>query len=312
MGAGPVPEVLHRALSALAWLVRLKFLPSLSPFAPLMHFVSNRLAWGEHRGGMFVQVKGTTMPGEPIERSWHLLAEGDDGPLIPSMAIEALVRRALDGSLPRPGARPAVHELELDDYQSLFARRTIYTGTRGALPATAPLYARISGSAWHGLPAEIRDMHDVSSSAAAQGRAEVMRGRGLLARLVSTIIGFPGTASDIAVSVRFDASGGAERWTRTFGGKSFSSRQFAGGGRSENLLCERFGPFTFDMALAASDQQLRLVLRRWHFLGIPLPMWLCPRSNSYEAVDDGRFCFHVEISHPLTGLIVRYRGWLER
>jgi len=24
-----------------------------------------------------------------------------------------------------------------------------------------------------------------------------------------------------------------------------------------------------------------------------------------------RFRFHVEISHPLTGLIVRYRGWLE-
>jgi len=307
-----VPEVLHRALAALAWLVRLKLLPSLSPFAPLMHFVSNRLAWGEHRGGMFVHVKGTTARGESLARSWHLLAERDDGPLIPSMAIEALVRKALDGSLPRPGARPAVRELELDDYQRLFARRTIYTGIRDALPATAPLYARILGSAWHSLPAEIRDMHDVSRSATARGRAEVKRGRGLLARLVSAAIGFPDTASDIAVGVRFDASGGTERWTRTFGGKSFSSRQFAGSGRSADLLCERFGPFTFDMALVATDQQLRLVLRRWRFLGMPLPMWLCPRSNSYEAAGDGRFRFHVEISHPLTGLIVLYRGWLER
>ena len=42
-----------------------------------------------------------------------------------------------------------------------------------------------------------------------------------------------------------------------------------------------------------------------------LPMWLCPRSDSYETAEDGRFHFHVEISHPLTGLIVRYRGWLE-
>jgi hypothetical protein len=41
-------------------------------------------------------------------------------------------------------------------------------------------------------------------------------------------------------------------------------------------------------------------------------MWLCPHSDSYEASDDGRFRFHVEISHPLMGLIVRYRGWLER
>ena len=42
MGAGPVPEILHRALNALAWLVRLKLLPSLSPFAPLMHRTMQR------------------------------------------------------------------------------------------------------------------------------------------------------------------------------------------------------------------------------------------------------------------------------
>lgn len=44
---------------------------------------------------------------------------------------------------------------------------------------------------------------------------------------------------------------------------------------------------------------------------MPLPMWLGPRSTSYETVEDGRFRFHVEISHPLTGMIARYRGWLE-
>jgi hypothetical protein len=40
-------------------------------------------------------------------------------------------------------------------------------------------------------------------------------------------------------------------------------------------------------------------------------MWLCPRSDSYEATENGRFHFHVEIGHPFTGLIVRYLGWLE-
>jgi hypothetical protein len=29
-----------------------------------------------------------------------------------------------------------------------------------------------------------------------------------------------------------------------------------------------------------------------------------------ETSEDGRFHFHVEISHPFTGLIVCYRGWL--
>ncbi len=67
----------------------------------------------------------------------------------------------------------------------------------------------------------------------------------------------------------------------------------------------------FAMALVWQDEKLELVLRHWRFLGIALPMWICPRSNSYETVRDGRFNFHVEISHPLTGLIVRYQGWLE-
>ena len=113
-------------------------------------------------------------------------------------------------------------------------------------------------------------------------------------------------------AVRFNAVGEAEIWTRTFGNKSFSSRQFGGRGRSERLLCERFGPLTFAMALVPEEGRLRLVLRRWSAFGVPLPMWLGPRSDSYESAEDGRFHFHVEISHPLAGLIVRYRGWLVR
>ena len=53
------------------------------------------------------------------------------------------------------------------------------------------------------------------------------------------------------------------------------------------------------------------VLRRWSVFGVPLPIWLGPRSDSYETVEGGRFRFHVEIGHKLTGLIVRYQGWLE-
>jgi hypothetical protein len=177
MGAGPVPEILHRMLIALAWLVRVGLIPSLSPLARLMHAASNRLRWGEHRGGMFVEIAGAAGDGRPARRSWHLLAEADDGPLIPSMAVAALVHRAVEGRLPPAGARAAVRELELDDYERLFV-------------------------------------------------------------------------------------------------------------------------------------SLTLVLRHWRAFGVPLPLWLCPRSDAYEASVDGRFRFHVAISLPLAGLIVRYEGWL--
>ena len=39
-------------------------------------------------------------------------------------------------------------------------------------------------------------------------------------------------------------------------------------------------------------------------------MWAGPWSRAFERAEEGRFHFYVEIGHPLTGLIVRYRGWL--
>ncbi|RAZ90099.1 saccharopine dehydrogenase [Mesorhizobium hawassense] len=308
MGAGPVPELLHRALIGLAWLVRAGLVGSLSPLAPLMHWATNRLCWGEHRGGMFVAVEGVDKAGRPVKRSWHLLAEGDDGPLIPSMAVEAIIRKALDGRTPLPGARAAVRDVELEDYETLFGSKTIHTGFRDD-SETRGLYPDLLGDAWKSLPTEIRAMH--GGAELAQGRASVERGGGMLSRLAARLIGFPTAGTDVPVKVRFDIGKDGETWTRTFGTHGFSSRQFAGRGRSERLLCEGFGPLSFAMALVVDGNRLSLVLRRWSLLGVPLPMWLCPRSNAYETVEDGRFRFHVEISHPVAGLIVRYRGWLE-
>jgi len=313
MGAGPVPEILHRLLNACAIAVRLKLVPSLLPLAGLMYRAINVLRWGEHRGGMFVAVTGADKEGARIECSWHLLAEGDDGPLIPSMACEAIIRGCLDGGRPAPGARPATNDLELDDYETLFARRAIYTGVREVTPEThaLPLYWRLLGEAYRSLPAPVQAMHDLKREMVAEGTATVTRGTGLLARLMAAIIGFPHAGEKVPVRVEFKAENGRERWTRTFAGRSFQSTQEQGRGRFEWLLCERFGPVNAGMALVPDEGKLRLIVRRWSVFGIPLPVALAPRGNAYEYAENGRFHFHVEIAHPFIGLIVGYRGWLE-
>jgi hypothetical protein len=300
MGAGPVPEVLHRTLNVLAWLVRRRLLPSLSPFARLIHGVSNRVRWGEHRGGMFVAMTGTDAQRESLTRSWHLLAEGNDGPLIPSMACEAIIERCVTGRRPAAGARSAAADLELEDYEELFARRAIHTGTRthDRTATTQPLYRRILGDAWHALPAPLRAMHECATTQVAAGRADVARGRNPLARLV-------------AFAMRFPASAGGERWTRTFAGQSFVSFQSADQGAAAHLLRERFGPLNFDLALVVAGPKLCFVVRRWSLWGLPLPLCLAPRGDTYETVIDDRFHFNVEIRHRLVGLIVGYRGWLK-
>ncbi|WP_245497220.1 DUF4166 domain-containing protein, partial [Rhizobium leguminosarum] len=133
---------------------------------------------------------------------------------------------------------------------------------------------------------------------------------GLLARIVAGVIGFPKAGEDVPVTVRFVADGDKEIWTRDFGGTVFRSWQAEGKGRDRDLLAEVFGPFRVLMALVPDGEKLRLVVRGWRFCGIPLPMFLAPGGDTYEEERDGRFCFHVEIGGRLTGLVVRYTGWL--
>ena len=299
-----------RALSALARLVPLGLLRSLVPFAPLMHAAANVLRWGEHRGGMFVAAEGTDADGRRIERSWHMIAEGDDGPLIPSMAAEAIIRRRLDGHRPDAGARAAARDLELSDYEALFAQRKIFCGIRDTPAAGMPLYRRLLGDAYAQLPAPIQAMHDLADTLVVEGVATIDRGKSIFARAIAAMVGFPPAGKDVPVKVLFTLCDGREIWRRTFADRSFTSTQEEGRGRFDRLMCERFGPFAFGLALVREADRLRLVIRRWSVLGFALPRALAPFGDAYESAEDGRFHFHVEIRLPVVGLIVRYRGWL--
>ena len=89
------------------------------------------------------------------------------------------------------------------------------------------------------------------------------------------------------------------------------STQEPGRGRNQHLITERFGPFAFGLALVTQGPKLRVIPRRWTLFGLPLPRALMPRGDSYEAEQNGKFRFHVEIALPLIGPVVTYDGWLD-
>ncbi len=308
MGAGPIPEPLHRILILLARARAALRLPSLEPLAPLCHAILNAARIGEHRGGMFIQADGTRN-GAPATRCWHMLAEGDDGPLIPSMACEAIIRKALAGTPPAPGARTAIDALSLADYEHLFRDRAITTGWRDT--AAGPAYRQILGSAFDHLPPSLQRLHQPGPKSQWSGRATVQTGTSRLAILVARLFGFPRAGSDIPVTVTFrTAADGTETWGRNFAGRLMRSTQAAGRGRNTHLITERFGPFAFGLALVLQDNRLNITPRRWTLFGLPLPKALMPRGNSYETERDGKFRFHVEIDLPVIGPVVTYDGWL--
>jgi hypothetical protein len=277
-----------------------------------MHGVLDKLRFGPHRGGMFVELAGLDAAGERVVRSWHLVAEGEDGPYIPSIAAAAIIRNCLDGRRPRPGARDASRDIELSDYEALFAPRAIFTGIRVNEPSdnAKALYRRLLGEAFNILPEPIRRMHEVGQGLEADGMADIERGRGLLARVVAFILRLPPEGKNVPLTVRFDVKNGGEIWRRNFADEIFSSTQRAGTGRADRLLRESFGPIGIDIALLADKERLTLVPRRWSLFGIPMLLALGPQAQAHESVKDDRFTFNVEIKLPLAGLLIRYRGWL--
>lgn len=172
------------------------------------------------------------------------------------------------------------------------------------------VFAQVLGTAFDQLPASLQRLHAGKTAQQWSGTAGVERGTGLLSRMVAGIFRLPAAGRHVNVQVNIHPSHDKEVWTRTFNHRSFSTVVSAGDEPVKHLLHERFGPFTFGIELVWDGRQLNFVLRNWRFLGIRLPDALVPAGNTHETDIDGQFCFHIEITHAFTGLIVAYRGSL--
>lgn len=162
------------------------------------------------------------------------------------------------------------------------------------------------------LAAPVRAFHRAPAPARFAGRAQVVRGEGVLARCICMVLGLPRASPDCAVEVVvLRAADGAEHWVRTFAGKRFATRQRLGAGRWRGLVIEQVGAMAFAYAAFEQEGQLHLEMRGWTALGVPMPRALGPRAAAFEHGEGGRFNFDVAVSLPVVGRLVHYRGWLE-
>lgn len=119
--AGLELGLLHLGLGAAVVPVRLGLLPSLRPFARPLRWLADWLVpFGSDRGYMDVQVSGEAANGTPRLARWTLIAKGNRGPFVPTLATLALIRRHRDGTPPAAGARACAGELSLDDFAGDF------------------------------------------------------------------------------------------------------------------------------------------------------------------------------------------------
>ncbi len=305
-GAGPRPEFLHRCLIALAWLVRLKLLPNIRWLTGLFHKTQRLISMGEHRGGMFVRASNAEQ-----SRSWHMIAEGNDGPRIPAIPCAIMIRKWLREEKIQTGARTAITDIDLADFDTEFSKLNISHGCHENAHQSANLYEQILGESYSQMSEPLQNLHRIGAGKTFEGRCKVTRGRNPLSHLVARILRFPKASDDVPVKVVLTREGNKENWERFFDGRRMFSTQEAGRGKQSRLVVERFGPIAVHLAIIVKDGKQILETTGWSVVGIPLPKLLLPGGDVYEHDADGRFNFHVDMVAPLFGRLVKYEGWLE-
>ncbi|MFM7505056.1 MAG: DUF4166 domain-containing protein, partial [Rubrivivax sp.] len=119
-------------------------------------------------------------------------------------------------------------------------------------------------------------------------------------------------ATDLTVRISHD--GRRLRWARRFEGAGgtvevvswFEPR----GSWPQGHWLEATGALRFELGVDVEEGawHWRVLRARWR--GIPLPVGLLPRSRAGKRIVDGAYVFEVEVTAPVLGPLVWYRGQL--
>lgn len=308
--AGVELGVMHDGLAWLGGLPRLGLMRSLAPLARPLKWIADRLeGFGSDRGGMRVRVVGTAADGEMERRDWTLIVGAGDGPSVPGVPARVLLEKLRRGEV-AAGARPCLAEFTLEEAEAVLG--TLDARMGATTEADPPLFQRLLGQRWAELPALLRELHRVGHVRRWRGQADIERGRGWLARIAGAFAGFPPAGAGIPVEVEMRRTRAGETWVRRFGRYSFRSHLSQDGPDSSARLRERFGLLSFAIGLERQGEALGFPVASGRCLGIPLPAFLRPVSETREYVDaHGRASFDVSIRLPIAGFVAGYQGWLD-
>jgi NAD(P)-dependent dehydrogenase (short-subunit alcohol dehydrogenase family) len=308
--AGLELAVMHRGLQVMGWLRRWKLLPNLAALtAPLFYAATLLGRLGTDIGGMVVEAIGIDGDGRAVRANAKLLAHQGDGPIIPSLAAVALLKRIADHELNFSGASHAGHHIGMREVLALIPDLAIRLET-SVEPFGMPLFQRVLGASFDAMPSTTQLLHRGSPAVMGEGQADISKPDSVLGQLISALFRFPKPGKAVPVSVLVERDETGERWVRRYPGRTMASRM-SNDDPDGQTLEETFGPLSFRMKITGHKDGLDMKMQGARIGRLPLPRFLVPMVAATERVDvAGRHLFDVSIDLPVIGQIVHYRGWL--
>ncbi|MBN8605431.1 MAG: DUF4166 domain-containing protein [Caulobacterales bacterium] len=305
--AGLELPIMQRGMEMISALKRWGGLHNLSWLADPLRILGDWLRpFGSDRGGMVVEALGRDREDRPAYARWTMFAPDGLGPYTPTFAALILARRFVRGEALPPGARACVGMVDLEEFAPEFGRHG-FTTLIDAAQLGSPFELAL-GDAFETLAPAVRAAHRAGPVTRMRGIAEVRSATSPLAAFIAALFGLPRADAPVEVAVVKRLGPDKEVWTRRFSGKRMESRLCVVG---PGVVSERFGPFSFDMKVAAEKGTLTMSIIGWRIGPLRLPSWLAPRSTATESQDaEGRFRFDVPIALPLIGRLTHYSGWL--
>ncbi|ABD56373.1 DUF4166 domain-containing protein [Jannaschia sp. CCS1] len=171
------------------------------------------------------------------------------------------------------------------------------------------LYSRALGHTFSNLPEPLQAFHSVEDAVFYTGRVTVTHGSALTRRIAMSG-GMPGKSGEMPISFRATRDDMSERWERNFDGHITRSRQWL---HSDGVIAERVGTSVFLMEPRVDGDTLRIPITGLRGFGLPMPRAVLSSCEGIEGVTaDGHITFDVHASLRGLGLIIRYRGTLQR
>ncbi len=172
------------------------------------------------------------------------------------------------------------------------------------------LYQRVLGEKFDALPQTIKDLHTFEGRKQLSGEADVRCNETIVGWFLLRLLRLPRTGKGQKARVRLEQDGQGERWHRSFGRDSFSSRVTLHG-KKPGRIVETMGGVSAVIGLQVIPGGLQWDVESLSLLGLSLPRCIAPVTKATEREVDGLYRFDVSVTLPLLGLLVSYQGWLQ-